>query len=110
MGPTDFAVWPNASRAPRENRVCRALSDPTRRRILELLRARDRNAGELVEHFPQATPTLSCHFAVLREADLIEGTRSGWTITHHPNVSVLEEAFLALMGACRICGRKGRRR
>lgn len=92
------------------NRVYRALSDPTRRRILELLRERDRTAGELAEHFPQAKPTLSRHFAVLREADLIEGTRSGSSITYHLNVSVLEDALLALLGAFRIGHRGGRRR
>jgi DNA-binding transcriptional ArsR family regulator len=92
------------------NRVYRALSDPTRRRILELLRERDRTAGELAEHFPQAKPTLSRHFAVLREADLIEGTRNGSSITYHLNVSVLEDALLALLGAFRIGHKGGRRR
>jgi DNA-binding transcriptional ArsR family regulator len=89
------------------NRVYKALSDPTRRRILELLRARDRTAGELADHFPLAKPTLSRHFAVLREADLIQGTRSGSTITYRLNVSVLEEALLALMSAFDVGRRKG---
>lgn len=81
------------------NRVYRALSDPTRRGILELLRERDMTAGELAEHFTLAKPTLSRHFAVLREADLIQGDKVGVTITYHLNVSVLEEALWALMGA-----------
>lgn len=81
------------------NRVYRALSDPTRRRILQLLRECDMTAGEISEHFPIAKPTLSRHFAVLREADLIQGDKVGTTITYRLNVSVLEEAMLALMDA-----------
>ena len=79
------------------NTVYRALSDPTRRRILELLRERDMSAGELADNFPLAKPTLSKHFAVLKEADLIQGDKNGTTITYHLNVSVLEEALMALM-------------
>jgi ArsR family transcriptional regulator len=78
--------------------VFRALSDPTRRRILELLKQQDMSAGELAEHFPLAKPTLSRHFAVLREADLIHGDKHGTTITYQLNVSVLEEALLEFMG------------
>ena len=75
----------------------RALADPTRRRIIQLLRERDMTAGEVAAHFPLAKPTLSGHFAVLREADLIQGEKNGTTITYHLNVSVLEEALAALM-------------
>jgi DNA-binding transcriptional ArsR family regulator len=79
------------------NRVYRALSDPTRRRILQLLRERDMTAGELAEQFDLAKPTISGHFAVLKESDLIQGDRSGTTITYRLNVSVLEEALMALL-------------
>ena len=79
------------------NSVYRALSDPTRRRILALLRERDLTAGEIAAQFPQKKPTLSKHFSVLKDADLIQGTRSGTSITYTLNVSVLEEALLALM-------------
>jgi DNA-binding transcriptional ArsR family regulator len=78
-------------------RVYRALADPTRRRIIQLLRERDMTAGEIADHFPLAKPTLSGHFAVLREADLIQGEKNGTTITYHLNVSVLEEALVTLM-------------
>jgi hypothetical protein len=54
------------------NLVFKALSDPTRRQILQLLRKKPMNAGELAEHFPIAKSTLSAHFAILREADLVE--------------------------------------
>jgi DNA-binding transcriptional ArsR family regulator len=77
--------------------VYRALADPTRRRILQLLREREMTAGEIAEHFALAKPTLSGHFAVLREARLVAPEKSGTTITYRLNVSVLEEALLALM-------------
>ena|ERR1700694_4166307 len=77
--------------------VYRALADPTRRRILQLLREREMNAGEIAGHFDLAKPTLSGHFAVLREAGLVTPEKSGTTITYRLNVSVLEEALLALM-------------
>ena len=79
------------------NGVYKALSDPTRRRILELLRKRDMTAGELADHFDLAKPTLSGHFSVLKEADLIQADKVATTITYRLNVSVLEEALLALM-------------
>jgi DNA-binding transcriptional ArsR family regulator len=77
------------------NLIFKALSDPTRRQILHLLRKKPMTAGDLAEHFSLAKPTLSAHFAILREADLIEGSKSGTVITYMLKVSVLEEALLA---------------
>ncbi len=51
-------------------------------------------AGELAQHFSLAKPTLSAHFAILREADLIEGSKSGTVILYMLKASVLEEALL----------------
>ena len=82
--------------------VYRALADPTRRRILQLLREREMTAGEIAEHFDLAKPTLSGHFAVLREARLVAPEKSRTTITYRLNVSVLEEALLALMDGFRL--------
>ena len=76
------------------NLVFKALSDPTRRRVLELLRKRPMTAGELSEHFPVSKPTMSAHFAVLREANLIGSEKSGKMVTYRLNLSVLEEALL----------------
>lgn len=75
--------------------VFKALADPTRRQILQLLRRKPMNAGELAEHFPVAKSTLSAHFAILREADLVEASKSGTVITYMLKASVLEEALLA---------------
>ena len=77
--------------------VYKALADPTRRRVLQLLRERDMSAGELAERFDSAWPTLSRHFAILREADLIQGEKRGASIIYSLNVSVLEEALLGMM-------------
>jgi DNA-binding transcriptional ArsR family regulator len=76
------------------NRVFKALADPTRRRVLELLRQRPMTAGELCEHFPVSKPTMSAHFSVLREADLIDASKQGTTITYRLKLSVLEDALL----------------
>jgi ArsR family transcriptional regulator, arsenate/arsenite/antimonite-responsive transcriptional repressor len=86
--------------------VYKALADPTRRRILELLRERAMTAGELSEHFDLAKPTLSGHFAVLKAADLIDAEKSGTTILYRLNLSVLEEALMSLIDAFQL-GREG---
>jgi ArsR family transcriptional regulator len=87
--------------------VYKALADPTRRRILELLREREMSAGEISDHFQLAKPTLSGHFAVLREAGLVTPEKTGTTIIYRLNVSVLEEALMALMGAFKFLGKPG---
>ena len=76
------------------NKVFKALSDPSRRRVLQLLRERPMSAGELSDHFPVSKPTMSAHFAVLQDAGLIEAEKSGRTITYRLVMSVLEEALL----------------
>jgi ArsR family transcriptional regulator, arsenate/arsenite/antimonite-responsive transcriptional repressor len=91
--------------------IYRALADPTRRRILELLRDKEMSAGEIAEHFDLSKPTLSGHFNVLREAGLVETERNGTTIVYRLNVSVLEEALMALFDTFRLSGRgKGGKR
>lgn len=79
--------------------VYRALSDPTRRRILQILRTDDLTAGQLAAQFDLTWPTISGHLKVLREADLVQADRNGTSITYHLNVSVLEEAIASLMSA-----------
>lgn len=76
------------------NRVFKALADPTRRKVLELLRVRAMTAGELCEHFAVSKPTMSAHFSVLREADLVDARKQGTTITYRLKLSVLEDALL----------------
>lgn len=78
-----------------------ALGHPTRRRILELLRDGDMTAGELAEHFDVSKPTLSGHFAKLRDADLILAEREGTSIIYSLNLSVAEDALLGLLARLR---------
>jgi len=77
------------------NLIFKALSDPTRRRILQLLRQRPMTAGQIAAHFDIAKPTLSAHFAVLREADLVESEKAGTSVTYSLKLSVLEDALLS---------------
>jgi len=79
--------------------VLKALADPTRRRIFELLRARPLTTGEIAAHFTLAKPTLSGHFVVLREADLVDADKQGTAITYRLKLSVLEEAIAELFRA-----------
>ena len=84
------------------NDVYKALAHPVRRKILELLRERAHSAGELADAFDLAKPTLSGHFAVLREAGLISSERDRTTIIYRINMSVAEEALSGLMELLRV--------
>src|SRR3974377_2099545 len=81
------------------NSVFKALADPTRRRVLELLKTGPKTAGQLAEQFPFSKPTMSAPFAVLREADLVDVQKSGKTVVYRLKLSVLEDALLGFAGA-----------
>ena len=72
----------------------KALADPTRREILNLLKSGTKSAGEISEHFDITAAAISRHLSVLKEADLIEDTREGKFIYYTLNASVLEEIML----------------
>lgn len=72
----------------------KALSDPTRREILNLLKSGKKSAGEISDHFDITAAAISRHLSVLKEADLIEDTRDGKYIFYELNASVLEEIML----------------
>ena len=74
--------------------VFKALSDPTRRRVLQLLRKGPMSAGDLAAQFDVSKPTMSAHFAVLKEADLVHAEKVGKSVIYHLKLSVLEEALL----------------
>ena len=76
----------------------KALSDPVRREILELLKSGRLSAGEIGEKFPISGAAISKHLAVLKEADLIRDAREGKFIFYELNASVLEEVMLWLAG------------
>ena len=72
----------------------KALSDPIRREILNLLKAGRLSAGEICDHFDVTGASISRHLSVLKEADLIRDTREGKFIYYDLNASVLEEILL----------------
>lgn len=76
------------------SKVFKALSDPTRRRVLQLLRHGPLSAGDLAAHFDVSKPTMSVHFNVLKDADLIHAEKHGKSIAYSLKMSVLEEALM----------------
>ncbi len=75
---------------PHSSNVFKALADPTRREILRLLRRGEMTAGDLAERFDMTKPSMSHHFAVLKEADLLTGRREGQTIWYALNTTVVQ--------------------
>ena len=76
----------------------KALSDPIRRQILDMLKPGRLSAGEISEKFPVSGAAISKHLSVLKDADLIRDTREGKYIYYELNASVLEEVMMWLSG------------
>lgn len=72
----------------------KALADPIRREILEMLKKGRLSAGDIAEHFDVTAPSISRHLSVLKEADFIRDAREGKFIFYELNASVLEEILL----------------
>jgi ArsR family transcriptional regulator len=91
------------------NQTFRALADPTRREILDLLRQGEMTAGALAEKFDMTKPSMSHHFAVLKDADLITSRRDGQQIWYGLNTTVVQDL---LAWAMRLVedGKKDRRK
>jgi ArsR family transcriptional regulator len=87
------------------NTVFKAIADPTRREILRLLRSEEMTAGDVAARFEMTKPTLSHHFAVLRDAGLVTSRREGQTIWYALNTTVLEDVLTWSMDLAR--GAKG---
>ncbi len=79
------------------NAVFEALSHPVRRRILALLKSGPKSAGDLANGFDLSKPTMSVHFAKLRDAGLVEVERRGTSLIYSLNASVLEEALAGVL-------------
>ena len=80
------------------NDAFKALADPTRREILRLLRGGERTAGELARHFDMTRPSMSHHFTVLKQADLIASRREGQQIYYFLNTTVVEDLLTLIWG------------
>jgi DNA-binding transcriptional ArsR family regulator len=74
----------------------RALTDPTRREILRMLRERDLSAGEIASRFDMTAPTVSHHLSVLKEAGLVQTERNGRSVVYSIDTTVVQE-FLGEM-------------
>jgi ArsR family transcriptional regulator len=79
------------------NNLFKALNDPTRRQILDLLREGDLNAGEIAERFDMTKPSISHHLDLLRQAGLVESVKQGQFITYSLNTTVLDDLLAWLM-------------
>jgi DNA-binding transcriptional ArsR family regulator len=75
------------------NALFKALNDPTRRQILELLRDGDRTAGDIADQFDMTKPSISHHLDLLKQADLVATVKRGQFITYSLNTTVLDEVL-----------------
>jgi DNA-binding transcriptional ArsR family regulator len=73
------------------NNAFKALADPTRRKILELLSDKDLNAGEIADYFNISKPSISHHLSILKNAELISDERQGQNIVYSLNTTVFED-------------------
>ena len=83
------------------SKAFKALADPTRREILNLLRKGEMTAGDLAERFDMTKPTMSHHFAVLKDADLLSSRRDGQTIWYSLNTTVVQDLMAWAMDLIR---------
>jgi ArsR family transcriptional regulator len=86
---------------PSDNKAFKALGDPTRRDILGLLRRGEMTAGDLAERFDMTKPSMSHHFSVLKEADLITSRRDGQQIWYSLNTTVVQDLMAWAMDLIR---------
>ena len=84
----------------RQQEVFRALSDPTRRQILKLLRKGSLSAGEIADRFPLTKGSLSHHFNALKSADLVRAERRGQRIVYSLNTTVFEDVMTLFVELC----------
>jgi DNA-binding transcriptional ArsR family regulator len=77
--------------APSSNEAFKAIADPTRREILRLLRRGEMTAGDLAQRFDMTKPTMSHHFSVLKDADLLTSRRDGQQIWYGLNTTVVQD-------------------
>lgn len=73
------------------NNAFKALSDPTRRKILDLLKDRDLTAGEISDHFNMTKPSISQHLKLLKNADLVQDEKKGQFVVYSLNTTVFQE-------------------
>ncbi|MCK6255663.1 autorepressor SdpR family transcription factor [Fictibacillus sp. KIGAM418] len=80
------------------NEVFKALSDPTRRKILDLLKNQDLSAGEIADHFQMTKPTISHHLNTLKKTGLIQDVKQGQFVIYSLNTTVFHDVMNWFMG------------
>lgn len=75
------------------NDLFKALSDPSRRKIIQLLKVGDLSAGEIAQHFDMAKPSISHHLNLLKQADLVISTKQGQNVIYSLNTTTLQDAL-----------------
>ena len=79
------------------NRIFKALNDPIRREILDLLKEKDMNAGEIADNFNITKPSISYHLDLLKQADLVVSVKNGQYVNYSLNKTVVEDIIQWLM-------------
>jgi ArsR family transcriptional regulator, repressor of sdpIR and other operons len=90
------------------NDVFKALADPTRREILRILREGEKTAGELAERFDMSKPSVSHHFGILKQANLIASRRDGQQIYYSLNTTVWQDFMTVFYDLFPPNGRRGK--
>jgi ArsR family transcriptional regulator, arsenate/arsenite/antimonite-responsive transcriptional repressor len=90
------------------NLLFKALRDPTRRRILEMLKERDRTVGQISEVFDMTTPSISYHLDLLKHAGLVSARKNGQFVTYSLETTVLDDSLGWLLNL--IKKKKGKRK
>ena len=80
------------------NVLFKALNDPTRREIVELLKGKDMTAGEIADHFNISKPSISHHLDLLKQADILSSIKNGQFIYYSLNATVLDEIIAWILG------------
>ncbi|HET9278459.1 MAG TPA: autorepressor SdpR family transcription factor [Flavitalea sp.] len=80
------------------NVLFKALNDPTRREIVELLKGKDMTAGEIADHFNISKPSISHHLDLLKQADILSSIKDGQFIYYSLNATVLDEIIAWILG------------
>jgi len=75
------------------NHLFKALNDPTRRAILEMLKEGDMNAGEIADRFQMTKPSISHHLDLLKQAELVVAVKEGQFINYSLNTTVMDEVL-----------------
>ncbi len=92
------------------NLLFKALRDPNRRRILEMLKERDLTVGEISEAFTMSTPSISYHLDLLKHAQLVSARKNGQFVTYSLETTVLNDSLGWLLDLIRKNKQKGKRK